>query len=138
MSDQVHLISVDNLKEHCNPFNGCWHDLLNPIKKSEVRKCISNGTQILTDTSFSVLGPYPKNHRQRHIQKIAWFVVNGWTEPIHIDVGIPELGARNSYIVDDGNHRFAAAIYRKDKEIRSYISGSIGYAKSIKLWNPQA
>lgn len=53
-----------------------------------------------------------------------------------MDVGIPDLNAYVSYMVQDGNHRLAGAIIRGDKTINVNISGSESYAKELGLWNP--
>ena len=69
--------------------------------------------------------------RRYHIQRIAWLAVNGWTDPIQIDVGVPELCSHVDWIVIDGNHRLAAAIVRGDKTISAAVSGSVGYALQL-------
>lgn len=62
--------------------------------------------------------------------RIAYFVLNGWQDAIHIDVGVPELGF-NHFSVDDGNHRLAAAIYLKQEFITAEVSGSVGYMQEL-------
>lgn len=108
----IYKMSVAKIREKCDPFvNCCWADIDSPITINEVSNCN------LADTLDS---PSP---RQRHIDIIAKFVHCGWDNPIEIDVGVPSLGFSPSWIILDGNHRFAAAIVRKDKIIAVSASG---------------
>jgi len=61
--------------------------------------------------------------RRWHIERVAWLVVNGWEDPIEIDVGVAFLGCCPDWVVCDGNHRLAAAIYRGDKTILASCGG---------------
>lgn len=61
------------------------------------------------------------NNLTSDAHRIAWFVKNGWTDAILLDVGIP---GQSSLYVDDGNHRLAAAIYAKNDLIKANIQGS--------------
>jgi hypothetical protein len=107
----------------CNPFKkSCWYGLEKPITREEVKACIESGYA-------------PATIRGGHIRKIADFVQNGWENPIQIDVGVPALHCNPKWPVTDGNHRLAAAIYRKNPEISAEISGDIEHAKSLGL-NP--
>lgn len=54
--------------------------------------------------------------------RVAWFVVNGWSEPIEVDVGIPAFACPPQ--LDDGRHRLAAAWYRGDATILANCGGS--------------
>lgn len=52
-----------------------------------------------------------KPSRQYHIDRIAWLVVHGWKDPISLEM-------QDGWIeVNDGNHRLAAAVYRRDRLI---------------------
>jgi len=70
---------------------------------------------------------------EQHAQRIAWLVVNGWADPIEVDVGIPGImgGFMLPDLITDGNHRLAAAIYRRDKTILANVSGSASYAREL-------
>lgn len=121
----IKIISVEKLKKFCNPFNGCcWKDLEYPLSKTEIKK------QLLWNTIHPD-DAYNKNSRQDHIERIAWFVINSWTKPIDIDVGVPSLGCYPKWLIQDGNHRFAAAIIRGDKTIEATMSGSINLIKEM-------
>jgi hypothetical protein len=66
-----------------------------------------------------------------NIERIAWFVVNGWNDPISIDVGVPQLQGWNGEHLLDGWHRLGAAIYRKDQDILATVDGSIEYCQEL-------
>lgn len=132
-----HVISVKKLAEYCNPFNGCWIDLQTPITYQEIVSCLKHNKEAYTDTEFPFCKPLPKDHRERHIRKVAYFVKHGITSPISLDVGVPSLGCYIDYLVVDGNHRLAAAIYRNDETILAEVNGSIEYATELGLWNLQ-
>lgn len=137
-----HHIDIKKLKEYANPF-ACWQELESPITHKEVLQCLFNNQEELTKTPLYYEGVFGKEERitaeearKRHIQKIAFFVKNNSEDPITLDVGVPELGSYTSYIVEDGNHRFAAAILRGDIEIKAKIMGSVEHAKELGLWSP--
>ena len=67
----------------------------------------------------------------RHAARIAWMIVQGWQDPIAIDVGVPEMGAGVEWPVVDGNHRLGAAIWRGDTHILAELSGSIPYLPEL-------
>lgn len=102
-------LSVGKIASRCSPFyNVVWDDLDRPITRQEILDADS-----LSD------GP-----RKQHASKILHFVRHGWTDPIQIDVGIPSLRC-NPYWIQDGNHRFAAAIVLGLNTIHATCSGSI-------------
>jgi hypothetical protein len=119
--------SVEALKILCNPFKElCWTDLNRPIKKADVQKEIHRVQKGL---------PEKKSARGNHIRKIAEFALNGWKDPIEIDVGIPHLNFPGTWQITDGNHRFAAAIFRECTTIQAVVSGDVDYAIELGL-NP--
>lgn len=60
-----------------------------------------------------------------HIARIAFLVTYGWSDPITLDVGTQELAALDDELpfLEDGNHRFCAAIYRGDHTILADVAG---------------
>lgn len=66
-----------------------------------------------------------------HIARIAYLARTGWSEPIDLDVGIPEMSCWVDWPITDGNHRFAAAIVRGDQHILSSIAGSCSYIREL-------
>ena len=66
-----------------------------------------------------------------HVARIAYLVLHGWTDPIEIDVGVPGLGCHVDWVVVDGNHRLAAAIFRGDESIMAVVDGDINYGSEL-------
>jgi hypothetical protein len=137
-----HVLDLETLTKHCDPFVGCWVELEYPITKQEVLNCIEKGeaqlveTPIWTELAFKNKDWTEAEVRQNHIKKIAYFATHEIETPICIDVGIPSLGCYVSHIVDDGNHRLAGAIIKGDKTIKSHVMGSLNYAQELGLSNP--
>lgn len=69
-----------------------------------------------------------------HAARIAWLVVNGWTDPIELDFGIPSLG-HSWYPLLDGHHRLAAAIFRQNPFILANCSGSVEEIERFRWTN---
>ena len=114
-----------------SPFeNIVWITLDTPITKQEVAESIK-----LERFRKDYLGPEHLVPRQSHVDRVAYFVVKGWSDAIQLDVGAPELGCHVDWIVTDGHHRLAAAIYRDDKHIFANIAGSLNYAVERGLLN---
>lgn len=138
-----HTLSVTRLSKLCKPLS-CWIEVDEDIKAEEVLECIEKGEESLVDTplwtsiAFGKTEVTAEENRKRHIQKIAWFVKNQANKPISIDVGCKALGIWANHIIDDGNHRLAAAIIRGDKTIAACVGGGVNDAKRMKLWNPNA
>lgn len=66
-----------------------------------------------------------------HTERIAYLAHHGWDDPIQMDVGVPSLHCYVDWPVMDGNHRLAAAIYRKDATILACVGGDIDYALEL-------
>ena len=66
-----------------------------------------------------------------HSKRVAYLVVNPSLEPIAIDVGIPSLGFTPAYLIQDGCHRLAAAIYWGDPYIHVDYAGSEDYFREM-------
>jgi DNA-binding XRE family transcriptional regulator len=58
------------------------------------------------------------------LTRIAYMVVNKQDHPICLEIKCPAIGIYTSGIYD-GNHRFAAAIVRKDKKINVTFVGGV-------------
>ena len=65
-----------------------------------------------------------------HVSRIAWFAKHGWNDPVDIDFGCPTFSGV-SYALDDGHHRLAAAIIRKDAWIYAVASGEVDYIETF-------
>lgn len=66
-----------------------------------------------------------------HAARIAYLVRHGWKDAIEVDVGVPVLGYVPDWIVTDGNHRLAAAIYAQHEVIECSVAGQMDYAKRV-------
>lgn len=66
-----------------------------------------------------------------HAKRIAFLIDHHWSDSIEVDVGIPVMGYTPKWPVLDGNHRFYAALVRKDTHISVTISGSLQYASEL-------
>jgi len=137
-----HELPLSRVKKLADPF-GCWMELKSPITHKEVLYCLKNNQEQLTETPLALdammdsKGAFDVDEaRQKHIQKIAYLVKNGFDNPIDIDVGVPSMNCYVSHMIEDGNHRLAAAIIRKDKTIKCSITGEGEYAIELGLWNP--
>ena len=121
--DDVLLVSVAALALFCDPFRlVCWHmDLVAPITREEVAAYVE-------DPALPVDGA-----RQGHAAGIARYVRDGWTRPLDVDVGVPSLGWNPPWIVDDGNHRLAAAIYLGMDTVEISLGGSMQRAVDMGL-----
>jgi hypothetical protein len=117
------LIPVEKLMEHCNPFD------INPwsgnygITVKDIEKAIEKKLFITEPID-------EKGSKKKHIGRIAYLVENKSGVPIQIDVGVPGF-CNVDWFIQDGNHRFAAAIVSKQKMILAEVSGSLDYAKEL-------
>jgi hypothetical protein len=115
-------VPVLNLRKVCNPIpNSPWGYL---ITERDIESAIEN-QEFRPDPHLT------KRGKRYHIQRIAYLIVNGWNDPIDLDVGVPCLGCYIRWVVVDGNHRFFAAIVRGDNVIRVMISGQTNYAAEL-------
>lgn len=120
------LIPTNKLKNICNPFGtNIWMHQGPPIFKKDIKRAIKENR---LNGKFFENKP---NSWKYHCSRIAYFVVNGWEDAIQIDVGVPSLRCYVDWIIIDGNHRFAAALYMKKDFILSSISGDVNFARTI-------
>lgn len=139
MNSNVQLIRTSVIKVLCNPFDGCWRDIPNLITLEEITQCLDKGEEEFIEMGDFCPWVAPSLvFKEQHIKKISYFVKYGFNDPIHIDVGIPVLNYYRNYLVTDGNHRLASAIYKLDilKEdtlVPCSITGQISYAQELGL-----
>ncbi|MFK4706143.1 hypothetical protein ABIC83_002982 [Roseateles asaccharophilus] len=122
---KVVLVPLRRLIEHSNPYDGVWDtpDIGRfRITLQQVRKCIA--LRKFEPKPFSPATDCESWTLHRHACRVAYLAVNGWSDPIHLDVGVPSLGCNVDWLIEDGNHRTAAALARGDDFIESIISGS--------------
>ena len=121
-------VALDRLVSY-NPFVvSPWQGVDDPIDRADVARAIAERR---LHSEFLPDFPSRPITTQEHVERIAFFVVEGWNDPIHIDVGVPALGHGVTWPIVDGNHRLAAAFYLKHESIAAEISGQIDYAEEI-------
>ena len=110
------LIQTKLVSRQCNPFgNSPWGTCL-------TRKMV---TTALKDMRYAEHGS------EDHAARIAYLIKNEVEDAIDIDVGIPSMQCYPNWMIQDGNHRLAAAMYLKKPFILANVGGSISYAKEI-------
>lgn len=132
---------TSSLRGLCDHFDSvCWKDLSHPMTLEEIDAVLESGTEELPEETPPVSDDSVGTPESRlaHARRIAWFVRNGFQEPLQVDVGVPSLGCYVSWMVQDGNHRLAAAIYRRerlkeDPWLPVIVSGSVYFAKELGL-----
>ena len=71
-----------------------------------------------------------KYDRLYHARRVSYLVVNPCNIPIELDVGIPGI-CYPEFIIQDGNHRLASFIFRKEKYITITYSGDVNFFKEL-------
>ena len=112
-----------------------WIGLDTPVTVEEVQAAVREG-RLQKPISVDYYSKPPD--RRYHIERIAYLVVHGWDDPISLDVGVPSFNCYVAWIVDDGNHRHAAAIVRGDTHIKAFVGGEESYAVELLGIDPDA
>lgn len=128
-------IPVESLKAICNPFEdspwGC------ELTRDMVRYCLDSdvllGKPITQEDEDAEWGAV-----NAHAARIAYLIMKEGEvqDPISVDVGVPSLGHHVDWIIIDGNHRFAAALYMGAKYIEAEVSGQVDYAEKLLGCSP--
>lgn len=106
----VFNVPVKKLAELRNPVeDGVWGFGIQP-SNLKIRNCIAKGKLLGWQEKIKNLNTYD------HAARIAYLVVNPSDEPISVEFC-------NGVVVDDGNHRLAAAIYAERETIRAAVGG---------------
>jgi hypothetical protein len=125
----VQVLSVSKLQAVANPFrHDPWE--IGPLTRLAITRAVNclrrqkhfRGGKPMAGSCRAMEGGR-RVRRRWHIERVAWLVVYGWEDPIEIDVGVPFLGCFPEWIVQDGNHRLAAAIYLGRKTILASCGG---------------
>lgn len=103
--------------------------LFNPLRKSPWEAPPVTRADVTAAIREKRLAPEPGS--SDHAGRIAWMVLNPDANPIEIDVGVPHLGCFVAWPITDGNHRLAAAIYRRDGLISAEVGGDLEYARML-------
>jgi hypothetical protein len=110
------LLDVIKFQKLCDPIAYNPWGLCSDISQNNIKKAINNNNLVY---------PPLEDSGSDHVARIAWFVVHGWDHPIEVDVGVPSCGCNPLWPLEDGNHRFAAAIIRGDLSILANMSGAV-------------
>lgn len=112
----------------------CWPNVQKSITDEDIRRQVTKyqaNPKAFKDPSKRS-GDIFTRKRIDHVRSIAYFVSEGWSEPIWVDLGIPSQGFLPEWPVDDGNHRLRAAIFRKDKCIMASVCGEVNFIEQFR------
>jgi hypothetical protein len=113
------VVPLDRLRPW-SPFANCvWGDMTRALSLLEVQRALDHQRFIKTPLT-------PKrHHRWQHAGRVAYLSLTGWSDAIVVDVGVPSLGHHVGWLIQDGNHRLAAAFFRCDPTILVSASGEV-------------
>jgi len=98
-----------------NPFEvPVWWGMESPITREEVQQALDTGDFHTTPIEPKFMNPDP---REVHVRRVAYLVQKGWTDAIFVE---PWMG---NWPIQDGNHRLAAAHFRRDPDIEVNFGG---------------
>jgi hypothetical protein len=121
--DDCHDVALRKLSKICKPFEtDIWS--CGPVTESLVKEALQQKSY--NSRQYGSCEDWSANE---HASRIAYLICNGWTDSIDVDVGC--FGFCPEWIVMDGNHRLAAAIFRKDKTIKCSLSGDVKLIKKL-------
>lgn len=121
-------VPVSKLKELCDPY--LYHPWGVKVPKSKVQKAVNCGNLLEIPVS-NLRANGRKPTANDHAARIAYFIVNGFEDPISLDVGIPSMGYPMDWILTDGNHRLAAAIFSNLATVPVEFSGEVEFFKEL-------
>ena len=111
------LLPVKRLARHCNPFHRELWGVR--VTKQMVRCAIRERRFERTPGTIN------------HAARIAFLAEHEALDAIEVDVGVPMLNYCSEWMVLDGNHRLAAAIYAQRPLILARVGGQLDYAKHL-------
>ncbi len=123
------LIPVKAITAHCHPYRTQPWAKGRRLTRNDVRLCLGRG--IFEKTPWDEVADTRAASGYDHNARVAYLIHNPTDDPIDIEVGVPSLRCYVSWIVQEGNHRLAAAIHAKRKEIWAIVGGDIDYAKEL-------
>lgn len=118
-------VRVDDLYDRCPIVDTPPWALLDPweaVTREMVTTIVRDGGPFRGGPLWRMATAY------EHAQRIAHFVVcgEGWDTPIDVDVGAPwARGHVYRWLIQDGNHRFYAAVLRKSPTIDTLPGGCL-------------
>jgi len=109
-------IPISAILKFCNPY-GSEYPWDVRVSREDVEAALLEGRLV------------DKPDGEDHAGRIAYLVRHRATDPISLDVGCPALGYWGPpWMVVDGNHRLAAAIFRGDLTISALVDGQLDWA----------
>lgn len=138
MKELSRHVPVNELRQYCDPFKSpVWRGLSEPLKHDEIERCVRKGEFLDPteegDFEINIMDPFDEPvARQEHLERVAWFVEHPIKDPIVVDVGLKQ-GPPSHWMIQDGNHRWAAALHKGHQEIEVSFGGAL---KNIKLLFP--
>lgn len=73
----------------------------------------------------------PTPGSKRHLERAAYLVVDRCPKPIKVTVSSPESDGALVLKVNDGMHRYVAAVYRNDPDIATELQGEPAIVKAF-------
>lgn len=123
-----HLLRVAKLKSMYGfEIATIWHHVDKPISTYEIKEAIQNKDfePIPAKYAFTQERLHGHSAREYHIRRIAYISVNWVEDPISITLKPPD------WPIEDGNHRLAAAIIRKEDFIQAWV---FDFYRDQKKW----
>lgn len=126
--DPYHLVEIKRLLGSANVLkNPPWGVPCHPeIFLNKVKGYIRSGDVL--DTPVDSSNTNRNALLNDHARRCAYFATQPNYDPVHIDVGIPDV-CYVRWILDDGNHRLYGRYVAGDKHIRAVVSGSVEHAR---------
>lgn len=98
-------MAVQELRSLIDPYlDDVWW-FSSPLTRGEVEAAAHEGRLLAEPLVIRRLDETPEEVRRRHVERVAYFLVRGWSSPLLLD-GLKLV---------DGHHRLAAAILRGDE-----------------------
>lgn len=129
-------VPLDRLVAYADPFTGPrWPDCP-PFTAGDVLTAAAAGDISPHYWDPWAPGPFPAGY---HVARIAWFIAHPErlepdsddVEAPELDVGVVSLGYRPDWIVQAGNHRYAAAVAIGRPRMAFVVSGCLEDAEAM-------
>ena len=112
----IYPVLIKKIANIVDPYEIIPEGLDKPVTFEEIENSLKKGLYLEKPSSSWT--------RAKHIKRIAYLVIKPDASPIRINIGSPENNDIPKNILEDGFHRLAAAIYRKDTNILADLKGS--------------
>jgi hypothetical protein len=133
MTESFWMVPTQTMRDLVDPLTDPQWQGSEGFSRERVEECVLSG---LTDACPWDSGDAPMQDSEElsggdyHARRVAYLVSETNYPPIILDVGVP--GYRGpEYLIWDGNHRLAAALYRQDPWIAVDFSGAVSEFKEM-------